>query len=64
MTEDKSIPCRNCGVTLLSAREKEIRVCSQCRRYGLLYGHWPEPNKMSVSSSSVSIRVTELLAFG
>jgi hypothetical protein len=60
MTENKSIPCSHCGATQLSEREKEIRMCFQCRRYGLLHGHWPEPNKMSVASSSVSIRITEL----
>jgi hypothetical protein len=60
MTENNSIACRNCGMVLFTAREKEIHWCSQCRRYGLLHGHWPESNKMSVPLSSVSISVIKL----
>lgn len=59
MAESKLIQCRHCGATLLSAREEEMLVCLQCRRYGLIHGRWPKAKEMSAPLPSVSVRITE-----
>ena len=37
--------CPHCGSDLISDREKYIKCCSVCRRFGLLMGFWPEQTK-------------------
>jgi hypothetical protein len=42
MDEKDSDRCHNCGVELQGDKEKEMEICLECRRYGLLYGCWPK----------------------
>jgi hypothetical protein len=40
--------CVICGDTLSSQREKDLRICLSCRRYGLVNGFWPKKNTPSI----------------
>ena len=42
MDETHSGRCQNCGIELKSDKEKDMEICLECRRYGLLYGCWPK----------------------
>ena len=44
----KSTKCVICGETLASSREKDLRICFACRRYGSLNGFWPKQTKPSI----------------
>jgi hypothetical protein len=44
-----STNCIICGETLASQREKDRRICFECRRYGLLNGFWPKKNTVSAT---------------
>jgi DNA-directed RNA polymerase subunit RPC12/RpoP len=54
MNENISSRCRNCGAALQSEKEKEINVCFDCRRFGLIYGRWPEASVRSASLEPVT----------
>jgi len=38
---EASIRCRICDGMLESTKELSFHICLECRRYGLLNGHWP-----------------------
>jgi hypothetical protein len=48
MSENIPMPCPICDSALQTEKEKSMGVCFECRRYGLIYGCWPE-NKTSLS---------------
>jgi len=42
MDTQHSDRCHNCGGELQRDKEKEMEICLECRRYGLLDGCWPK----------------------
>jgi hypothetical protein len=47
MTENLSSRCLICDAKLQSEKEQKIRICFECRRYGLLNGYWPKSVMLS-----------------
>jgi hypothetical protein len=52
MSEWLSMCCNVCGALLKSGREQNMLICFECRGYGLLYGCWPVPAKISNCSET------------
>jgi hypothetical protein len=42
--------CSHCSGYLLTDREQANHVCFDCRRFGLLFGRWPESNERAFAS--------------
>jgi DNA-directed RNA polymerase subunit RPC12/RpoP len=54
MNENTSSRCRNCGAALQSENEKEINVCFDCRRFGLIHGRRPDASFKSATLEPVT----------
>jgi hypothetical protein len=44
-----SAKCVICGGDLASQKERDLRICFVCRRYGLLISVWPKEITPSLS---------------